>query len=217
MIKNTNLRPVAGFFRVFGLCCLIHGMALIGMAQDPAEPKLIPVEDKVIQSRVEELKKACDETRQLVAYLDCGTQRESVPAEGVKITWVAGKPYRFASEAADVPETLSTVAFDESRVVFEISGLDPQKQYEAGVVWWDYDDGQRTQMVTVASPDRRQVQMAIPAARLPNFKNAKQKPESKKITLPVRMARDGKLQLLIQPVTGPNAVVSEIWVVEKKA
>jgi hypothetical protein len=210
------MQRVQSGLRVGSLCCVAFGMALIGWAQDSSEPKLIPVEEKVIQSRVEELKKACDDTRQLVAYLDCGTQRESVPAEGVKITWVAGKPYRFASEATDVSETLSTVAFDESRVVFEISGLDPQKQYEAGVVWWDYDDGQRTQMVTVASPDRRQVQMAIPAARLPNFKNAKQKPESKKITLPIRMARDGKLQLLIQPVTGPNAVVSEIWVVEKK-
>ncbi len=211
------MRRIQSGLRVGSLCCVAFSMALTGWAQDPSEPKLIPVEDKVIQSRVEELKKACDDTRQLVAYLDCGTQRESVPAEGVTITWVAGKPYRFASEATDVSETLSTVAFDETRVVFEISGLDPQKQYEAGVVWWDYDDGQRTQMVTVASPDRRQVQIAIPAARLPNFKNAKQKPESKKISLPVRMARDGKLQLLIQPVTGPNAVVSEIWVVEKKA
>jgi hypothetical protein len=192
-------------------------MALTGWTQDQSEPKLIPVEEKVIQTRVEELKKACDDTRQLVAYLDCGTQRESVPAEGVKVTLVSGKPYRFASDAVDVPETLTTVAFDETRVVFEISGLDPHKQYEAGVIWWDYDDGQRTQMVTVASPDRRQVQIAIPAARLPNFKHAKQKPEGKKIALPVQMARDGKLQLLVQPVTGPNAVVSEIWVVEKKS
>jgi hypothetical protein len=191
-------------------------MALTGWSQDQSEPELLPVKDKVIQDRVAELKKAGDDTRQLVAYLDCGTQRESVPAEGVKVTLVSGKPYRFPSDVADVPETLTTVAFDETRMVFEISGLDPQKQYEVGVEWWDYDDGQRTQMVTVASPDRRQVQIAIPAARLPNFKHAQQKPEGKKIPLPMRMARDGKLQLLIQPVTGPNAVVSEVWVVEKK-
>lgn len=214
---KSHITPIRDFVRLFGSVFLVWGFALIGWAQDPAEPKLIPVEDKVIQRRVEELQKACDDTRQLVAYLDCGAQRESVPAQGVKITAVAGKPYRFASEAADVPETLSTVAFHESRIVLEISGLDPQKQYEAGVIWWDYDDGQRTQMVTVASPDRRQVQIAIPAARLPNYKSAKQKPESKTIALPIRMAREGKLQLLIQPVTGPNAVVSEIWVVEKKA
>ena len=61
------MRRIQSGLRVGSLCCVAFSMALTGWAQDPSEPKLIPVEDKVIQSRVEELKKACDDTRQQVA------------------------------------------------------------------------------------------------------------------------------------------------------
>ena len=88
-----------------------------------------------------------------------------------------------------IPATQASVAFDTARVVFEISGLDPQRHYEVGLTWWDYDNGARTQMVTVGSPDHRQVQMAIPAIRLPNFRDAQQKPAEKQFSLPVRLAR----------------------------
>jgi hypothetical protein len=108
------------------------------------------------------------------------------------------------------------VAYDTTRVVFEISGLDPRRRYEVGLTWWDYDNGARTQMVTVGSPDRRQVQMAIPAIRLPNFREAQQKPAEKHFSLPVRLASDGKMQLIVHQVTGPNVVISELWVVQKK-
>jgi hypothetical protein len=210
------MRPFSMFIRMCGFSGLVLGAVVTAWPQEAAEPKLIPVEPKAIETRCAELKKACGDVGQLVAYLDCGSQKESVPAEGVKVTWVSGKAFAFPSDATDVPASAATVAFDESRLVFEISGLDPRKNYEAALSWWDYDDGQRTQQVTVASSDRRQVQIAIPAARLPNYRQAKQKPDTKRVALPVQMARDGKLLLLIEPVTGPNAVVSEIWIVEKK-
>jgi hypothetical protein len=134
----------------------------------------------------------------------------------VKLTWIPGQAYLFPSKVEGVPITQATVAFDTARVVFDISGLDPQRHYEVGLTWWDFDNGDRTEMVTVGSPKHQQVQMAIPAIRLPNYRDAKQKPAEKQFPLPVRLARDGKMQLIVHQVTGANVVISELWIVELK-
>ncbi|MHB8955049.1 MAG: hypothetical protein ACYC4U_18905, partial [Pirellulaceae bacterium] len=172
--------------------------------------------DKVVAQRIKDLEQACADTGKLVAYLNCGSQIKSTPSDGVQLTWVPSQVYLFPSQEAGIPATQASVAYDTTRVVFEITGLDPQRHYDVGLTWWDYDNGQRTQMVTVGSPGHRQVHMAIPAIRLPNFKEAGQKPAEKRFSLPVRLARDGKMQLIVHQVTGANVVISELWIVQRK-
>jgi hypothetical protein len=191
-------------------------VATAARSQEAKEPALIPLDEKVVAQRIKDLEQACAETGKLVAYLDCGSQVKSTPTDGVVLTWIPGQTFLFPSKEEGIPATQVSVAYDTTRVVFEISGLDPQRRYEVGLTWWDYDNGARTQMVTVGSPDRRQVQMAIPAIRLPNFREAQQKPAEKHFSLPVRLASDGKMQLIVHQVTGPNVVISELWVVQKK-
>ena len=69
-------------------------------ADDPAEVTLLAADADALAARQKSLADAAPEGTKLVAYLDCGTQRESTPSEEVKITWASGKPYRFQSEAA---------------------------------------------------------------------------------------------------------------------
>jgi hypothetical protein len=194
---------------------IVAGVA-VARPQESVKPSLIPTDEREVAQRIKTLEQACGDKGKLAAYLDCGSQLQATGSGGVKLTWIPGQTYLFPSKVEGVPSTQASVAFDAVRVVFEISGLDPQRHYEVGLTWWDYDDGDRTEMVTVGSPNHRQVQMAIPAIRLPNFKNANQKPAEKRFPLPVRLARDGKMQLIVHQVTGANVVISELWIVERQ-
>jgi len=200
---------------------LAVGLALLSSsvltaAEDPVEPKLIPVDPKVIAAREKSLVKAAPEGAELVAYLDCGTQRLSLTTDRVKIALTQGKPYLFRSEAKDVGPTEPTIFFHESHVVFKITGLDRTGRYLAEVSWWDYDDGSRTQSVLVGSPDSRLVRLAVPAIRLPNYQTDAQKPARRRFSLPATFAREGEMQLTVGRVTGANAVISELWIWQMK-
>lgn len=118
--KDRRLVSVAGVLGV-GLA-LLHG-SMLTAAEDPAELKLIPVDPKVIEARAKSLAKAAPEGAELVAYLNCGTQRESVTTDRVKVALTQGKPHLFRSEAKNVGPTEPTIFFHESQVVFKISEL----------------------------------------------------------------------------------------------
>jgi hypothetical protein len=190
--------------------------AVATAAEHPDEPKLIPVDPKVIQAREKSLAEAAPEGAELVAYLDCGTQRRSTTTDRAKITLVQGRPYHFRSEAKDVEPTQPTIFFHETEVVFKISGLDRAGRYLAELTWWDYDDGSRTHSVLAGSPDRRLVRIAVPAIRLPNYRTDAQKPARRRFSLPATFARDGELQVTVRNVTGANAVISELWIWQMK-
>ena len=183
-----------------------------GAAEDKPEVKLLPDDPKAVAARVKSLSESAPKDAKLVAYLNCGTQRRSTVGKDVAITWKSGEPYIFRSEAKDVPPTQSTIFFDANRVTFELAGLDRNRRYMAGLTWWDYDAGSRTQMVAVGSPDGRLVRMAVPAIGLPNYTDAGQLPGERRFNLPVTFAREGRMSLIVQRVTGANAVISELWV-----
>ncbi len=181
-------------------------------ADNPAEPKLLPADPAAIAAREKALAEKAPKGAKLVAYLDCGAQRESQGAGKVKITWVPGMVHQFLSETKGVPPAQATIFFGESEVVFKIAGLDGDRRYMAGLTWWDYDNGGRTQSVLLSSPDGRSVRLAVPAIRLPNYIADKQLPAERRFALPVVFAEAGRLQLTVQLVTGPNAVISELWI-----
>lgn len=173
---------------------------------------VIPGNPEAIAAREKSLGEKTPKGAKLVAYLDCGTQRESTTAGPVKIVCVSAKPHRFESEVPGVPATQPTVFFDAGQVVFEIRGLDSTRSYLAGVTWWDYDNSNRTQSVLVTSPDQRLARIAVPAIRLPDYKDSRQLPAERRFQLPTTFSQDGKLRLAVQRVDGANAVISELWV-----
>ena len=181
-------------------------------AADPESAQLFTVDAKAIAAREKALAETAPDGAKLVAYLDCGTQRESTTSEEVRITWAGGKCYEFKSEAEGVSPTQSTVFYDDAQVVFELSGVDRGRRYMAGLSWWDYDNGGRSQSVLVGSPDGRAVRLAVPAIRLPNYTDDGQLLAERRFLLPVTFARDGKMRLTVQGVTGANTVISELWI-----
>ncbi len=183
---------------------------------DSAKLKLIPVDKETIAKREKSLAKSAPDDYELVAYLDCGTQRESTTGDRVKITHLSGQPYKFASEAKDVLPTQPTVFFGAREVALEISGIDRRQRYMVGLTWWDYDDGQRTQSVVIGSPDGRMVRLAVAAIGLPNFTGDGQLPAEKRFSLPAVFARNGRVKLSVRQVTGANTVISELWIWQLK-
>jgi hypothetical protein len=191
------------------------GLGPVAVAGDDAPKiKLIPVDLEVIAAREKELAAAAPEGARLVAYLDCGCQEKSATTDRVTIAFQRGKPYRFGSEAKEVLPTQRTVFFDESQVAFQLSGLDRAGRYLAGLTWWDYDDGGRTQSVVIGSPDGRRVRLAVTAIRLPNYTSDGQPPAERRFSLPATFSQNGQMQLTIHHVTGANAVISELWIWE---
>lgn len=179
-------------------------------------PALIPVEPKVIADREKSLGENGPEGSKLLAYLNCGCQAESTTTETVKITWVPSLVYQFDSEAEEALPTQSTVFFAGNEVVFKITGLDRKKRYMAGLTWWDYDAGARTQSVIVGSPDSRMVRLAVPGIHLPDYEVNKQLPAEKRFILPVSFSRGGEMRLSVRREGSTNAVISELWIWEVK-
>ena len=212
MNMRNSLIPLTCLMIVSALAALIFTRP--ALSQESKEVALIPVDSQVLVQRKKAVADAYRDKGKLVAFLDCGSQMESTEAGGVKLTWIPGSAYLFPATVEGIPATQASVAFDVSRVVVDICGLHTKQKYEIGLTWWDYDNGARTQMVTVGSVDGRNVHMAIPAIRLPNFKDDRQKPAEKRFRLPVNLARDGKMRLVVQQVTGANAVISELWVAQ---
>lgn len=203
-------------FLLFAGIAVVGVVPVAGAAEDKPEVKLIPDDPKAVAARVKSLTESAPKGAKLVAYLNCGTQRESIAGKDVKIAWKSGEPYLFRSEAKGVPATQPTIFFDANRVTFELAGLDRSRRYMVGLTWWDYDAGGRTQMVAVGSPDGRLVRMAVAAIGLPNYTATGQLPAERRFSLPVTFARDGRMSLVVQRVTGANAVISELWVWQLK-
>jgi hypothetical protein len=196
-----------------GLVCMVLAIGPApGSAADAPAVQVVPEVPGAIAERQKTLAAKAPKGAKLVAYLDCGCERESTPAEKVKIACVSGKPFRFPVEAPGALPTQATVFYDTDRVAFEISGLDRTRRYLAGMSWWDYDNGNRTQSVVVGSPDERLVRLAVPAIRLPDYKESKQRAAERRFQLPVVFSQDGKLRFVVERVDGANAVISELWV-----
>jgi len=181
-------------------------------AEDAQDLSVISIGREAIPVRTKALVEKAPKGARLIAYLDCGADRESSGAGPVKIVCTSGKPHHFPSEAPGVPATQATVFFDTGEVVFEIRGLESSRRYQLGLSWWDYDNSGRTQSIVVTSPDGRLVRLAVPAIRLPDYKDSRLLPAERRFQLPVTFAQDGKLRLVVQQVAGANAVISELWI-----
>jgi len=141
-----------------------------------------------------------------VAYLNCGTSADVRTAGGVVIRRTAGTPYQFGGTASP-QHTIDT----GKEVRYEISGLDATSDYVIGFTAWDADLGKRRQSFTVDD-----------VTLLPDFSPISYdagKPSCTRIHLPLprSITADGKALLTMACLAGPNAVISELWLLRRTA
>ncbi|HEX5790011.1 MAG TPA: HEAT repeat domain-containing protein, partial [Luteolibacter sp.] len=142
---------------------------------------------------------------QQLAYLDCGSQNAS-SGTGIVIRRTAGEPYQFGNHA----HPLATMDFGKT-VSYEITGLDAKAEYVIGFSSWDADLQGRRQ--TLSINDTVLLGDFAPLAYHAG------KPSYTRIHLPLPKAliSDSKATLSMQSLAGPNAVISELWLLRREA
>ena len=141
-----------------------------------------------------------------IAYLDCGASAEVVGSGGVTIRRAAGQAYRFGGGSGP----LHTIDHGKE-VSYEISGLDANADYVLGFSAWDADLGKRRQSFTVNG-------VVLLPEFLPLAYHA-DKPTCVRIHLPLprSLTAAGKAVVTTACLAGPNAVISELWLLRRSA
>lgn len=146
---------------------------------------------------------------QLAAYLDCGVDAADSGPGGLRLWVEQGRTFDW-SETGDEAETSAlTVAFDGGRVRIGATGLHPAKAYELGFTWWDHDNNQRAQSVSVDG------QPLVAKTVLPAWHGRQQGPATWAKPLPAEVTRDGTIEIVFKQEAAGNVVVSEVWLVER--
>ncbi len=160
--------------------------------------------------RTEELAKSAEKGWRIVAYLDCGPDQRDGAKRKPRLRITAGKPWVWAGSERHADLRAGTIAFG-SVLGVEASGLDPQKSYRVGLTWWDYDGNGRVQSVRLSG------QQVLKPTPLPSYKKGKQAPATLVLDAPGSAYKSGKMPIEIRQSGGPNAVLSEIWLLESDA
>lgn len=149
---------------------------------------------------------------QVAAYLNCGEQKCMPENSAPVISLVTGQPFTFP----DVPDAAGTAAFDPEKVVYEINGLNPESAYVLGFTWWDADDSGRMQSVAF-SKDNAAWEAVLPSARPAAYN--KDKSTWARVLLPLAAPYNATETLRVAFVNegGPNAVVNELFLLERTA
>jgi type 1 glutamine amidotransferase/HEAT repeat protein len=140
-----------------------------------------------------------------LASLNCGVENSVKGRTGVQLKVIKGKSWKYTDEPA------GTIAFDGSEVVIEINGLKPNKKYQLGFVWWDYDNNGRVQSVQVGK------MKVLGKTALPAWKGKKEPAVALAVNIPTSEIKGGKATIRFKREAAANCVVSEIWVTEGQA
>ena len=149
---------------------------------------------------------------QLVAYLNCGAQQRTPENATPAITLVSGDSYIVPGAGGAV----AALARDATEVVYAIHGLNPEADYVLGFTWWDADDSNRMQSVRF-SVDSESWESVLPPTRPAAYNNDAL--TWARALLPLAAPYDAIETLRVAFVNeqGPNAVVSELWLLERVA
>ena len=171
------------------------------------------------QARSEAYRKALTERApegyHLACYLDCGPDTADGKEGEPTLRLVDGQPYVWSGGGAtdDLLRQI-TISYAGEQVTFAAAGLDPQREYQVGFSWWDYDHDTRAQSVWASA--------GLPARRAKlldktNLPPAAEKPVEKLLPLPRDLTAEGAVQLAFRNEGAPNVVVSEVWLWESDA
>ncbi len=175
-----------------------------------------PYADSVVATRSKEVAAKLAAGDQLLTYLDCGVAA-TASENGVTLRQVNGGSWQFPGSEQTAAPTCGTVAYNGGALEFALTGLDPQKRYAVGFSWWDYDNSERIQSVLLVGGEPTKSVEALPATKLPAFSGSKLGPAIGSLPIAPGLAAKGKLRVAFQQRAGPNATVSELWLVETQA
>lgn len=146
----------------------------------------------------------------LVIYSDCGMDDISGGGGGPVMRLAQGKGHKFGGR-----DPVRSVVTDPKEVRFEIGGLRDDSTYVFGLTWWDADGQGRKQSVHLGSGDPIAWRSVLPPAAAMAFHAETSVWARVQFPLPSGTVRDGRFQAAIRCEAGPNAVVSEAWVLER--
>ena len=169
-------------------------------------PKGVPAVTPVNLPENDDRRSLAPNGHEEIAYLDCGASAEVRGGGGIIIRRTAGQAYRFG----DGTSPLHTIDYG-TRVSYEISGLDANADYVVGFSAWDADLGNRRQSFSVNG-------MVL----LPEFSPLAyhaDKPTCTRIHLPLAhsITAAGKAVVTMDCLAGPNALISELWLLRRTA
>ena len=175
-----------------------------------------PYEPPVIDQRKKQLAASLTAGDKLLCYLDCGVEGRAKES-GVSIRQLNGAAWLFPGSDKAAAPTFGTVAYDGSKVEFEIAGLDPQKHYALGFSWWDFDNNGRSQSIQFSSGESAKRVEVLPNTKLPTYVGAKQGPATGQLPIDPVLIGKGKMRVAFQRRADSNVTVSEIYLVETPA
>ena len=214
---HNRVKLSAGDWRV--LCawidcnapCLGRYDNLDDLRAKPQELDPLPYDRTHIAARKEQLSATAPADAILVCYVDCGPEIESAGEGGPALRQTRGSTFMWGNSDEAAPGHFGSIAFADTEVVFEATGLAPDKTYQVAFTWWDYDAGKRVQSVHVEGGEPCRSRSLLEKASLPAYRGQKQAPEQTCVAVPAELHVNGKLRVIFRKDGGANAVVSEVW------
>ena len=147
-------------------------------------------------------------------YVDCGREWDKTAQSGETIS-VEGDAYLFPG-SRDVFESEYAIGYVVSGnpARLQIGGLCTERQYRLCVSWWDFDNGGRIQSIRLQTVDGGQSFTALGPSELPAYYGKNELGETRSFSIPQELVEAGSFNCLLELVRGPNAVISEAWLVE---
>ncbi len=142
----------------------------------------------------------------VVCYLNCGP--DSADGEKGKPTLRVGDAQAYRWAGADIRH--GTAFFTGDTVPFEATGLNPKKSYQLGFSWWDVDHDTRAQSVWASGTK------LLDKTKLPSGAKG-EKAVEKVVPIPQTLTAKGSVRITFRNEAQPNAVVSEVWLLESEA
>jgi type 1 glutamine amidotransferase len=176
-----------------------------------------PVVPSERDARVRQIAQTLQPGEQLVVYVDCGREWDKTAATGEAIS-VEGDAYLFPG-SRDVFESEPALGYVVSGTParLQIDGLRPGTKYQLAISWWDYDNGERIQSVRLQSKDGARSFSVLGPTALPAYLGKAELAQTHTFELPDELVEAGSCDCLIELVRGPNAVISEAWLVGASA
>lgn len=147
----------------------------------------------------------------MALYLDCGDEQTEAKDDNLSMTLLSGQAYVFPG----ISGPLGSAVYDADQVTVKLEGLGSGKDYVLGFTWWDADDSGRNQSVQFAPGASGDWQTVLLPVRAASFHE--DKPSWARVLLPItpEFITDGALSISFVREAGPNAVVNELWLLER--
>ena len=150
----------------------------------------------------------------LLVYADCGREWDKTAASGETIS-VDGDAYLFPG-SRDVFESEPALGLCRVRKPGSSSNRrsSPGKKYKLFISWWDFDNGRRIQSIRLQSKDASRSFPVLEPTALPAYYEKNELAKTYSFDIPWELVKAEGFDCLIELVQGPNAVISEAWLVE---